>query len=195
MFTNEIRFVNRLKERVPMTKIGLFYSSSTGNTEDDAKVIKTKFEKLGNVQVDLCYVTSKPLSTMLAYDKLILGISTWNVGELEADWDSMFHELDALDLSGKQVAVFGLGDQYGYADTYQDALGLLAKKVRERGAELVGFTDTTGHDFDESLAVENGRFMGLALDDDNQSELTLERISTWVVQLAGEFKLHEPAGA
>jgi flavodoxin I len=173
-----------------MSKIGLFYSSSTGNTEEAAKAIKSEFDKLENDLVSIHYV-SRPLTDMLGYDGLILGAPTWDLGELEADWADVFDEMDKLDLSGKRVAVFGLGDQFCYPDSYQNAIGLLAKKARERGAELVGFTTTEGHEFDESLSVEQDQFMGLALDADNQPELSPERIAAWVAQLAREFELSE----
>ena len=38
--------------------------------------------------------------------------------------------MDDLDLSGKKVAVFGLGDQEAYPDTFVDGLGILANKVK-----------------------------------------------------------------
>ncbi len=178
-----------------MSKIGLFYSTSTGNTEEAAKMIAAEFDPIEGSLVTLHYVTDGPLSDMLAYDKLILGAATWDIGELEADWDRMFSQMDELDLSGKQVAVFGLGDQFSYPDSYQDAIGLLAKKARKCGAELVGFTGTDGHEFDESFAVEDGRFMGLALDADNQANESPVRIAAWVAQLAREFKLSAPESA
>jgi len=80
-------------------------------------------------------------------------------------------------------AFLGLGDQYGYPDTFCDALGILGRKFVERGAQLVGFTSTEGYDFSDSLGVEEGMFMGLALDEDNESERTGERITDWVWQL------------
>ena len=172
-----------------MSKIGLFYSSSTGNTKEAANAIKAEFDKHEDDLVTLHYVTDGPLTDMLAYETLVLGVPTWDIGELEADWDSVFHEMEELDLSGKKVAVFGLGDQFGYPDSYQDALGLLAKKARERGAELVGFTPTESHEFDESAALENDQFMGLALDEDNQANQSAERITAWVAQLVREFQL------
>ena len=173
-----------------MSRIGLFYSSSTGNTEAAANEIKAAFDQLENDLVAVHYVSEGPLTDLLAYDLLILGVPTWDIGELEADWDGVIGEMDELDLSGKKVAVFGLGDQVSYPDSYQDAIGILAKKARERGAELVGFTATEGHEFDESAAIENDKFMGLALDDDNQADQTTSRITAWVTQLANEFTLN-----
>ena len=169
-----------------MSDIGLFFSSSTGNTEEAAASIKAAF---GDDVVDVYSVADTPVDKMLEYDKLIIGIPTWEIGELEADWDAVVDDYAALDLSGKQLAVFGLGDQLNYPDTYQDGIGILAKKGRDAGATLVGYTSTEGHDFDDSFGLEDGKFMGLSLDNDNQAGNTDDRITAWVEQLKGEFGL------
>ena len=168
-----------------MSSIGLFFSSSTGNTEEAANAIKSAF----GGGVDVFSVADTPVDKMLEYDNLIIGIPTWEIGELEADWDEVVDDYADLDLSGKKLAVFGLGDQVNYPDTYQDGVGILAKKGRDAGATLVGFTSTEGHDFDESFALEDGKFMGLCLDNDNQAGDTDDRIAAWVEQLKGEFGL------
>ena len=128
------------------------------------------------------------LETMLDFEYLILGVSTWDTGQLQKDWEAVYAELDELDLAGKQVALFGLGDQVGYPDTFLDALFFVADKVRERGGQLVGAWPVAGYTFAQSWAVEDGRFIGLALDEDNQATLSAMRIAAWVDQLLHEFK-------
>ncbi|MEO1644220.1 MAG: flavodoxin [Chloroflexota bacterium] len=129
------------------------------------------------------------ISNLKEFDYLILGCPTWNVGELQDDWELELPNLENVDFSGKRVALFGAGDQAHYSDNFQDALGILGRKLRERGATLVGFTSTEGYDYDESVGVENDMFMGLAIDEVNQSDLTGERIEAWVKQLVREFEL------
>lgn len=170
-----------------MTTIGLYYGTCTGNTEEVAQEMKRAFDTLQPGMVTLVDVAETDLSGMITFDKLILGVPTWNIGELQSDWEDRLPEMDELDLHGKQVAVFGLGDEGGYPDTYQDALGILARKARERGAELVGLWPTDGYTFDASVAVEDGHFLGLALDNDITPELTDGRIKQWVQQVAAEF--------
>jgi flavodoxin I len=128
---------------------------------------------------------------MLAYDYLIIGCPTWNIGQLQDDWDAIFPDLDELDFSGKKVAIFGLGDQYAYPDNYCDAIGILGRKFAAQGAELVGFTPADGYEFSHSLGVEEGLFMGLALDEIHESKQTPTRITDWVWQLVDEFDLVE----
>ena len=91
------------------------------------------------------------------------------------------------DFSGKKVAYFGCGDQVGYADNFLDAIGILEEKITERGGKTVGYWSTEGYEFDESKAVRNGKFVGLALDDTNQSDLTEQRLRKWVSLLKSEF--------
>ena len=172
-------------------KIGLFYGSDTGNTELDAELIVKTFQGIAPVSIDLFNVGKVDLMRMQDYDRLIVGCPTWNIGQLQDDWDLKFDQLDQLDLSGKRVAMFAPGDQFGYPENYCDAIGIIGKKLEERGAELVGFTDASGYEFEHSLAEEDGVFLGLALDDDNEPELTEERIRNWVAQLVVDFGIGE----
>ena len=168
-----------------MSKIGLFYGSTTGKTEEVAERIQAAFG--GDDVVTLHEISEVENSDFEQYDNLIIGCPTWDIGELQSDWDGYYPELDDLDFSGKKVAYFGTGDQVGYEDNFQDAMGILEGKISELGGKTVGHWSTEGYDFNESKAVKNGKFVGLALDEDNEPELTDERISKWVSQLKSEF--------
>lgn len=162
-----------------MMKVGLYYGSTTGNTERVADIIAETFGE--NLQAEC--IDRVPPEVLESYDVLIFGISTWNVGQLEMTWDDYFPTLDKINFKGKKVALFGLGDQSNYSDTYLDALGILYDKLVERGAEIIGPWPTDGYTFTASLGVRNGKFVGLALDEDNQSYLTDERIGQWIIEL------------
>ncbi len=116
-------------------------------------------------------------------DLLVLGSPTYGIGDLQIDWETGVDLLDAADLNGKRVALFGLGDQSGYPDSFVDALGILYDHVVARGAEVVGFTDTTGYSYDESKAVRDGRFVGLVIDQDGQAGKTGKRIEAWTSRI------------
>lgn len=176
-------------------KIGLFYGSNTGNTELDAGLIRDAFAaRAPGVAVELYDIGKVDIKLMETYDRLIVGCPTWNIGQLQDDWDLKFDALGELDLHGKRVAMFAPGDQFGYPENFCDAIGIIGKKLEAQGAELVGFTDAGDYQFDHSLAEEDGVFLGLALDDDNESELTEERIRLWVAQLVTDFELAAVAG-
>lgn len=174
-------------------KIGLFYGSSTSHTEYVAYEIQEAINNLIADCVDVHNIGHSKAEQLEAYPYLILGIPTWDIGELQADWDIFWPTLEKMNLSSKKVAIFGLGDQYGYAETFQDAMGILAEEVLECGAELVGYTSIESYEFSDSIALslDKDQFMGLSLDEDNQSDLTAERITSWAKQVLSEFGLLE----
>ncbi|HMW73670.1 MAG TPA: flavodoxin, partial [Cellvibrionaceae bacterium] len=59
----------------------------------------------------------------------------------------------------------------------------------DKGAKVVGAWPTDGYEFDHSEAVVDGKFVGLALDLDNQSGLTEQRVDAWLKLIAADFKL------
>jgi flavodoxin I len=168
-----------------MSKIGLFFGTQTGNTETIAEQIQKEFG--GESIVSLNDVSQAEASNLSEYDYLIIGCPTWNIGEMQSDWEGLYDELDSVDFNGKKVAYFGPGDQIGYADNFQDAMGILEEKISGLGGTTVGHWPTDGYDFTESKAVKNGKFVGLALDEDNQPELTDKRVKVWVSQLKSEL--------
>ncbi|MBO1346757.1 MAG: flavodoxin FldA [Hormoscilla sp. GUM202] len=168
-----------------MAKIGLFFGTQTGNTESAAEAIQKEFG--GEAVVALHDMAQVEDSDFDNYQYIIVGCPTWNVGELQADWEGYFDDLDNIDFSGKKVAYFGPGDQVGYSDNFLDAIGILEEKISSLGGTTVGYWPTDGYEFSESKALRDGKFVGLALDDDNQSELTEKRIKTWVAQIQTEF--------
>lgn len=167
-----------------MAKIGIFYGSSTGNTESAAGKIKAALGADADEPKSIADVSADDLS---GYDVLVLGTSTWGAGDLQDDWEDAIDNLDDVDMSGKKVALFGLGDAEEYPDTFVDGIGTIAEKVKAQGGTLIGKVATSGYSYDESTAVEGDSFVGLPLDEDNESEKTDGRIADWVAQIKGEM--------
>ncbi len=163
-----------------MSKVCVVYGSSMGNTEDAANKIAAA---LGID--DVLNIAQTDASTINGYDKIIFGSSTWGSGDLQDEWDSF--DLDSIEVSGKTIAIFGMGDSSSYSDTYCNAIGTLYEKFSSKGAKVVGAVSTDGYSFDSSTAVKDGKFVGLALDADNESDKTDERINAWVAQIKPEF--------
>lgn len=172
----------------PMSRIALFYGSDLGNTEDAAQQIADQFK---GIEIELFDVANTTIDVMAGYDYLILGVPTWDYGGIQIDWDDSWETLNEFSFSGKTVACFGLGDQFGYADFFQDAMGLLHDLVRDNGGKLVGYWPAEGYEFDESKALtqDGSMFVGLALDEDNQGSLTEERIEAWCQQVMKEMEI------
>lgn len=161
-------------------KIGIYYGSTTGNAESAAETIRDAFT--GEEIVCESIAKAQP-DDLTGYDLLILGSSTWGDGELQDDWVAFLPKMDGIDLTGRKVALFGHGDQSGWADTFVDAMGILYDRVTERGASVIGSWSADGYDHSASTAVRNGQFVGLALDDTNQCSETAGRIAAWTEML------------
>ncbi len=171
-------------------KIGLFYGSTTCYTEMVAEKMQAAFTQHTEFSVVLHNIKDDPLALCQEYDLLIFGISTWDYGQLQEDWESSWQEVAELELSGKIVALYGMGDQVGYSEWFQDALGMLHQQLEPTDAYLTGYWPNEGYEFTGSKALTEDQqyFVGLSLDDESQYQLTDERIEQWVKQLNDEIK-------
>ncbi|USD65740.1 flavodoxin FldB [Vibrio sp. SCSIO 43136] len=167
-------------------KIGLFYGSSTCYTEMAAEKIRAF---IGEDLVDIFNVKDTALVAMNEYDLLILGISTWDFGEIQEDWSAAWQQLGDVDISGKHVALFGLGDQEGYGEWFLDAMGLLHDELKATKVNFIGYWPNQGYEFEASKALtpDGEHFVGLALDEDSQYDLSDERITAWCEQVLNEY--------
>ena len=68
-----------------------------------------------------------------------------------------------------------------------DGMGVVGKAVKAAGGELVGAVATDGFEYDASEGEEDGKFIGLPLDEDNQSDQSADRIAAWVSELKKSF--------
>jgi len=170
-----------------MAKIALFFGSNQGNTESVGRRIAELINADTPGTVEVFNIGNSSPQDLLKWDKMIMGISTWDFGQLQDDWALFIPRMEGLNLSGKTVAVFGLGDQYGYSSNYVDSVGVLAETVSYLGAKLVGAWPNTGYQFESSLADRGDHFIGLACDQDNESGKTEERCRAWVKQLKAEM--------
>lgn len=172
-----------------MAKVGIFFGTDTGNTRKIAKQIATK---LGDVADKPLNINKASVDDLLAYDVLILGSPTYGEGELPGmsaghdneSWEEFLPTLVGADFSGKTVALYGLGDQEGYPGHFIDAVGFLYDAFADCGANIVGMTSTDGYTFKKSKALMGDQFVGLALDEDNQKDLTEGRLSAWLDAIA-----------
>ncbi len=170
-----------------MAKVGLFFGSSTGNTEAVSYQIKEEMDKRDGWNVEVHNIGSSTPEKMMEYDYLIMGIPTWNTGELQDDWDIFLPNFGNMNMQGKKVALFGLGDQNGYGFNFLDALGTLADEVLKAGADVMGLWKSDKYQFEESKAKIEDHFIGLGVDQEGQQEMTTNRIQDWVTQVIDQF--------
>jgi flavodoxin I len=156
----------------------IFFTSSTGNSEE----IASKIASLLN-DIEVFDLSKTNIEKINDYNKIILGGSTWGDGELNDDWEDVWDDFCKLDLSSKTIALFGLGDQESYSDEFCSALGIIYEQVNSMNANIIGFTSSKGYYHDASKAQIDDKFIGLVIDEDNQSDLTDERIKNWVNEI------------
>jgi len=168
-----------------MGKIGIFYGSDTGNTEGVAKQIQKEF---GDDIAEIFDVANANKDDLEKFTNIIFGCSTWGIGDMQDDFQSFLSEIKKANLEGKNIAIFGLGDQYSYSESFVDAIGEIYETLQNKSCHIIGEVSTDGYEFDESRAVKDGKFVGLPLDEDNQSDLTYERVKRWVNELKNHFK-------
>jgi flavodoxin I len=165
--------------------VGLFFGTQTGKTEDVAGKIG---EAAGGLEAK--DIGDAEASDLTGYDGLIVGAPTWHTGADEqrsgTAWDEYLDEVKALDLCGKPVAVFGVGDSAGYGDNFCDAIEELHATFSAAGAKMLGYVDASGYEHTDSKSVTDGKFLGLPLDEDNEDDKTEGRVNDWIKQLQSE---------
>lgn len=171
-------------------KVGIFFGTSTGSTESVADMIK---EEIGDADgpFDIETLEGSVQDNFSKYSALIVGTPTWNTGadteRSGTGWDEIYYSsMQELNLKGKKVAVFGLGDQESYSENYADATGELHDVFENLGCQMMGYTSQEGYEHDDSKAIRGDKFCGLLCDMVNQEELSEERVQNWVAQLREE---------
>lgn len=184
-----------------MQKIGMFFGTETGTT----RLIAKKIHKLLGADI-----ADKPINVnriqaddFLQYDALILGTPSYGVGDipglsagcLERNWEEFLAQFGSPDLSGKRIAMFGLGAQERYSERFASSLIALYRVFEGLGAEMIGDWSTDGYTFEHSASVVDDRFVGLVIDQRTQSMYTEERLKQWVEQVKPQLlqKLQQAA--
>lgn len=171
-----------------MSKIGIFYGSCGGITGEVAEEIGKFFDvdedDIINMEEDF-----DDVDQLLGYDILFLGSSTWGQGDVQRDWVDPLYEIeqDEVDFSGKTVALFGAGDCESHAEHFVSALGKMHDLFKERGAKVVGSFPTDGYTYEASLAIKDGMFCGLPIDNVNEEDKTEARVQAWCEKVKSDL--------
>ncbi len=172
-----------------MDKIGMFFGTETGTTRLIAKKLHKLFgADLADKPVNVNRIKPEDL---LQYDALILGTPSYGVGDipglsagcLERNWEEFLADFGTPDLSGKRIAMFGLGAQERYSERFASSLMALYKVFEDLGAEMIGEWPLDGYSFEYSASVADGKFVGLVIDQRTQGMHTEERLKAWTEQV------------
>merc|ERR1712232_1063133 len=120
-----------------MGSTGLYFSTSTGNTETVGGYVAAA------TGLELIEIGDADDGDIGGHDSLIVGAPTWNTGADEqrsgTSWDDwLYDNLPNIDVSGKKVAIFGAGELYHL--------------FTAAGATVYGMTSTDGYEHSDSKA-------------------------------------------
>ncbi len=169
-------------------KILIVYGSNTGNTAYVAEIISSAFAEH---EVEIRNVLSVDIEEFKQYDLLIFGTSTWGNGEAQKDWKEVLEKLDKSVIGGKLIALFGLGDSAMFPEQFASGVRDIYDVVIENAGIVIGFWKNEGYNFQFSKALLGDKFCGLIIDQDNESNLTVQRIVDWVKMLEEEIANHK----
>jgi len=174
-----------------MSKTALFYSPEGGNVN---RVTNKLGEMIGNDKVDIIPVKEVEKGDLYKYNKIILvgstvGADHWNNEIVVDEWPEFFTKIKEISFEKKKVAIVGLGNSVLYPEHFVDGMAVLYEKIIQQNGEVLGFVDAKDYDFTDSEALnDDGFFCGLAIDEDNEAELTSERLEKWISILKSDFE-------
>ncbi len=174
-----------------MSKTALFFSPEGGNVN---RVTNKLGELIGNDKVDIIPVKEVEKGDLYKYDQIILvgstvGADHWNNETIVDEWPAFFTKIKDLSFEKKKLAIVGLGNSVLYPEHFADGMAVLYERIIKQNAKIFGFVDAKDYDFTDSEAVnDDGFFCGLAIDEDNESELTTERLEKWISILKSDFE-------
>lgn len=173
-----------------MNKVAIFYGPEGGNTEKAARLVAKEFGSENSILIPVRDATEMDMEpyTNIIFGGPTVGTHTWRDDTQNNDWDLFLARLTTMKLDDKTCAIFGLGDHVSYSHHFVDDIGIMAERLEEAGARLIGFVPVSGYTFEDSLAQKEDVFLGLPLDEDFESEKTQSRIANWVIQLKKEFE-------
>jgi flavodoxin I len=172
-----------------MKKIVLLYWGKGGNVEDTAHKVYNMFD---SETIDMFDVASFEFSTIENYDLMILGHSTigaenWNDAEPDNEWNRFFRKIESNGNVNILAASFGLGNQILYPDHFVDGLGIYKGEMDKLNIKTIGSWPSASYKFTDSDGEKDGFFYGLALDIDNETKLSDERINEWTKEIKKEM--------
>ena len=173
-----------------MSKTALIYSPEGGNVN---RVTNKLGEMIGNEKVDIIPVKEVEKGDIYKYNKIILvgstvGADHWDNEIIVDEWNEFFTKIKEISFEERKVAIVGLGNSVLYPEHFADGMAVLYERIKEKNAQILGKVDAKDYDFTDSEAVnDDGYFCGLAIDEDNEAELTTERLEKWILTLKSDF--------
>jgi len=175
-----------------MKKTALLYSPKGGSVDQVAVKLG---EVIGTNKVDLLPVSDVNKDELKKYTQIIfvgstVGADHWSNETIEDEWLAFFRNAEDISFEDKKTAIVGLGNSVLYPEHFANGMAHLYKSITEKKAKVFGFVDSKGYSFTDSEALnDDGLFCGLPIDEDNEEDLTTERLEKWIDTLKADFDL------
>jgi flavodoxin I len=174
-----------------MSKTALFYSPEGGNVNGVAIMLG---EMIGDDKVVIIPVKEATKEDFQKYDQIILvgstvGADHWDKETIVDEWPEFYSKMNDISLEHTKVAIVGLGNSFLYPAHFADGMAFHYENLKKHKAKIFGEVDPEGYDFTDSESLnEDGLFCGLPIDEDNEPELTAERLEKWINSLKPDFE-------
>ena len=140
-----------------MSKVGIIYWSSTGNTEAMAQAVE-EGAKAAGADVEIMEVADADVDKALSFDVLALGCPAMGDEELkDGEFEPFFSDLEGK-LSGKKVALFGSYD-WGDGEWMRE----WESRMLDAGANVLNREGLICHETPDDDALEDCRSLGKQL--------------------------------
>jgi len=107
-------------------KVGIVYTSVTGNTENLAKLLADAFRKQSN-DVFLYKIEVFNVEWVNQFDVFVIGTYTWGRGEIPNNMKALYQNFQTTKYPNLITGIFGTGDRFfpqfcGAVDRFRDLL-------------------------------------------------------------------------
>ncbi|WNS73828.1 flavodoxin domain-containing protein [Bacillus sp. DTU_2020_1000418_1_SI_GHA_SEK_038] len=107
-------------------RIGLIYTSISGNTKELALILYDQFKKR-NLDVYLYTIEQFTCNRLDEFDAVVVGTYTWGNGEIPEEMMYLYREFEKINRSNMVTGIFGTGDSFylhycGAVDMFRDLL-------------------------------------------------------------------------
>jgi len=174
-----------------MNKTAIFFSPEGGNVN---RVTIQLGEVIGNEKVDIIPANKVVKENLYKYKQIIfvgstVGADHWSNKTIVDEWQEFFRKIDEISFEDKKVALVGLGNSVLYPEHFADGMAHLYKQIANKKAKIFGFVEAEGYTFTDSEALnDEGLFLGLPIDEENEYDLTAGRLEKWVSKLKPDFE-------
>lgn len=174
-----------------MSKTALFFSPEGGNVNRVATMLGAL---IGNDKADIIPAKEVESEEFDKYKQIILigstvGTDHWSNETVVNEWPEFFSKMKDISFENKKVGIVGLGNSFLYPSHFADGMAEHYKEIKKHNAKIFGKVDPEGYDFTDSEALnDDGLFCGLPIDEDNEPELTSERLEKWINSLKPDFE-------